>query len=121
MSVVSPVRGDDLQVFLPPHLLGTSGRDANRTVSRRDERVTIMRTDIILPDLGAAPVVLSLWFADPGEMVFEGDRLVEVLAGGATFDVPSPATGRLIEMRVLPDDALRPGQVLGAVEEAATN
>ena len=44
---------------------------------------------IILPDMGAAPVVLSSWFADPGDAVFEGDRLVEVLVGGATFDVSS--------------------------------
>ncbi len=61
-------------------------------------------------------MVLSLWFADPGDVVFEGDRLVEVLAGGATFDVPAPATGRLVERRALPDDRLQPGQVLGVLE-----
>ena len=57
------------------------------------------RVAIVLPDVGAAPVVLSAWFADPGDAVFEGDRLVEVLVGGATFDVSSPATGRLAEKR----------------------
>ena len=77
-----------------------------------------MRAEIILPELGAAPVVLSLWFADPGELVYEGDRLVEVLVGGATFDVPAPATGRLVERRALSDDPLQPGQVLGIVEVA---
>jgi pyruvate/2-oxoglutarate dehydrogenase complex dihydrolipoamide acyltransferase (E2) component len=77
-----------------------------------------MRAEIILPDLGAAPVALSVWFADPGDEVFQGDRLVEVLADGATFDVPAPATGRLAEQRVLPDDPLLPGQVLGTVEVA---
>ena len=41
-----------------------------------------MRKPILLPELGAAPVVLSTWFAEPGETVFEGDRLVEVLVGG---------------------------------------
>jgi pyruvate/2-oxoglutarate dehydrogenase complex dihydrolipoamide acyltransferase (E2) component len=75
-----------------------------------------MRTEIRLPELGAAPAVLSVWFADPGDAVFEGDRLVEVLVGGATFDVPSPATGRLAEQWALPDDPLSPGQVLGVVE-----
>jgi pyruvate/2-oxoglutarate dehydrogenase complex dihydrolipoamide acyltransferase (E2) component len=75
-----------------------------------------MQAPIILPELGAAPVVLSVWFADPGEPVFEGDRLVEVLVGGATFDVPSPATGRLIMRVALPNDPLTPGQVLGVVE-----
>jgi pyruvate/2-oxoglutarate dehydrogenase complex dihydrolipoamide acyltransferase (E2) component len=75
-----------------------------------------MRAIVVLPELGAAPVVLSLWFADLGDLVFEGDRLVEVLVGGATFDVPAPATGRLIEKVAFPDDPLRPGQVLGVVE-----
>jgi pyruvate/2-oxoglutarate dehydrogenase complex dihydrolipoamide acyltransferase (E2) component len=75
-----------------------------------------MQAPIILPELGAAPVVLSVWFADPGEWVFEGDRLVEVLVSGATFDVAAPATGRLIEKRALPNDLLEPGQVLGMVE-----
>ena len=55
-----------------------------------------MRMEILLPELGAAPAAVSVWFADPGEAVYEGDRLVEILVGGATFDVSSPATGRLI-------------------------
>jgi pyruvate/2-oxoglutarate dehydrogenase complex dihydrolipoamide acyltransferase (E2) component len=72
--------------------------------------------EVILPELGAAPVRLSVWFAELGERVFEGDRLVEVLANGATFDVPAPATGRLAEKRAWPNQPLRPGQVLGVVE-----
>lgn len=75
-----------------------------------------MHAPIILPDLGAPSVVLSVWFAEPGEEVFQGDRLVEVLAGGATFDVPAPATGRLVQKQAWPDDRLSPGQVLGSVE-----
>ena len=63
-----------------------------------------------MPEVGADSTILSVWFADVGEPVFEGDRLVEVLVGGATFDVPAPATGRLAEKRTLPDDPLRPGQ-----------
>ena len=51
-----------------------------------------MRKPILLPELGAGPAVLSVWFAEPGETVFEGDRLVEVLVAGATFDVSAPAT-----------------------------
>jgi pyruvate/2-oxoglutarate dehydrogenase complex dihydrolipoamide acyltransferase (E2) component len=75
-----------------------------------------MRAEIVLPDVGADPVSLSVWFVMPGEAVYEGDRLVEVLAGGATFDVSAPATGRLTEKRALPNDVLAPGQVLGVVE-----
>jgi pyruvate/2-oxoglutarate dehydrogenase complex dihydrolipoamide acyltransferase (E2) component len=75
-----------------------------------------METDIILPDLGATPVILSAWLADLGDDVYQGDRLVEVLVGAATFDVGAPATGRLLRQTALPNDPLIPGQVLGAVE-----
>lgn len=78
-----------------------------------------MRTPIILPELGlpeGLPVTLSVWYAKEGDVVFEGDRLVEVLTDGATFDVASPATGVLVEWRAYPRDVLRTGQVLGVVE-----
>lgn len=77
-----------------------------------------MRAEIRLPDLGAGPAVLSLWFADLGDFVYEGDRLVEILVGGATFDVSAPASGRLAEKRAWADLPLTPGQVLGIVEVA---
>jgi pyruvate/2-oxoglutarate dehydrogenase complex dihydrolipoamide acyltransferase (E2) component len=75
-----------------------------------------MPQEIVLPELGAAPVWLSVWFADLGDRVYEGDRLVEVLVRGATFDVSAPATGRLAEKRALPNDPIQPGQVLGLLE-----
>ena len=75
-----------------------------------------MRAEILLPDLQAGPATLCTWFAEVGERVFEGDRLVEVLVGGATFDVAAPATGRLVEKQARANQPLRPGQVLGAIE-----
>jgi pyruvate/2-oxoglutarate dehydrogenase complex dihydrolipoamide acyltransferase (E2) component len=75
-----------------------------------------MRTPVVLPDVGASPVALSLWFAGVGDSVFEGERLVEVLASGATFDVSAPVTGKLVERLAWPGDVLRPGQVLGVLE-----
>ena len=73
---------------------------------------------VILPELGTGPdepIVVSHWYAGPGEEVWEGDRLVEVLVGPATFDVPAPTTGRLAEIRGHEDDQVRPGTVLGLV------
>jgi len=77
---------------------------------------------VILPDLGTGldvPIVVSHWFAARGDEVLEGDRLVELLVGPATFDVPAPTTGRLAEIRSEEDDPVAPGAVLGliAVEE----
>jgi len=75
-----------------------------------------MPSDIILPELGAAPAWLSVWFAELGDQVYEGDRLIEVLVGGATFDVSAPATGKLAEKRALPNDRVESGQILGTLE-----
>lgn len=84
-----------------------------------DETGFTMRfAKVILPDLGAgrdAPIVISHWFAARGERVWEGDRLVEVLVGPATFDVSSPATGRLAEIREREDDRVTAGTVLGLI------
>ena len=81
---------------------------------------------VILPDLGTGPdvpIVVSHWFAARGDRVWEGERLVEVLVGPATFDVPSPVTGRLVEIHGLEDDCVEAGSVLGLVapvEEGAS-
>jgi pyruvate/2-oxoglutarate dehydrogenase complex dihydrolipoamide acyltransferase (E2) component len=75
-------------------------------------------TPVVLPDLGAEPVYLSLWFAAVGDEVFEGDRLVEVLAPCATFDVAAPASGVLVECRAWHPDRLVPGQVLGVIQKS---
>jgi pyruvate/2-oxoglutarate dehydrogenase complex dihydrolipoamide acyltransferase (E2) component len=89
---------------------------------REDETGFTMRLEaVILPDLGTGPdvpIVVSHWFAGRGDRVWEGARLVEVLVGPATFDVASPVTGRLAEIRGLEDDRVEAGSVLGLV---ATN
>jgi pyruvate/2-oxoglutarate dehydrogenase complex dihydrolipoamide acyltransferase (E2) component len=78
-----------------------------------------MQTEVLVPELGleaGQPILLSVWFAEEGDAVYEGDRLVELLVAGATFDVPCPADGTLTEILAFPDDELQPGQVLGVVE-----
>ena len=76
---------------------------------------------VILPDLGTGPdvpIVVSHWFAGRGDEVWEGDRLVEVLVGPATFDVPAPISGRLAAIHGREDDSVSPGMVLGFVAVA---
>jgi pyruvate/2-oxoglutarate dehydrogenase complex dihydrolipoamide acyltransferase (E2) component len=77
---------------------------------------TAMLIPVHLPELGAAPARLSLWYVEPGETVYEGDRLVEVVVNGATFDVSAPAAGRLVERHAYPRDMLATGQLLGTIE-----
>ena len=75
-----------------------------------------MRVPVLLPDLGAEPVRFGLWLVEPGEYVYEGDRLAEVLLTGACVDIPAPATGTLAERLAWPRDLLTPGQLIGTVE-----
>jgi pyruvate/2-oxoglutarate dehydrogenase complex dihydrolipoamide acyltransferase (E2) component len=76
-----------------------------------------MRSPILMPDVGDEVPALNLWFAQPGDQVYAGDRLVEILLDGATFDVSSPVNGRLAEKTARPGDHLAPGQVLGWIEK----
>jgi pyruvate/2-oxoglutarate dehydrogenase complex dihydrolipoamide acyltransferase (E2) component len=69
---------------------------------------------ITLPDVGG-DAVLSVWYVRPGEAVYEGDRVAEVLIPGATVDVHAPAAGTLAERRLFPGDRLRGGDVLGTI------
>jgi pyruvate/2-oxoglutarate dehydrogenase complex dihydrolipoamide acyltransferase (E2) component len=95
-----------------PTLIQTDGQ-------KQDETGFSMRlAAVVLPDLGTGPdvpIIVSHWFAARGDRVWEGDRLVEVLVGPATFDVSSPASGRLAEIRGLEDDRVVAGSVLGMV------
>lgn len=71
---------------------------------------------VTLPELGTARATLSVWYARPGERVYEGDRVAEVLIPGATVDVPAPATGVLREALVGPNASLAAGQTLGTID-----
>ena len=78
-----------------------------------------MRVQVIVPELGVEPdsdLVVSMWFAELGEEVLEGDRLVELLAGAMTFDVQAPVTGRLVQINYYEDDPVQAGDVLGLIE-----
>ncbi len=82
---------------------------------------TMRLAAVILPDLGSGPdvpIVVSHWFAARGDRVWEGERLVEVLVGPATFDVSAPVSGRLAEIHGWEDDRVTPGSVLGLVATA---
>ena len=75
-----------------------------------------MAVPVPLPDLGTTAATVSLWHLRPGESVYEGDRLVEILIPGATFDVPAPVTGVVRERLALPGDRVEGGQVLGTID-----
>ena len=73
---------------------------------------------VTLPELGTSAgctIVVSHWYTAAGREVLEGERLVELLVGPATFDVPAPATGRLVEICEDEDNFVPSGAILGWV------
>ncbi len=66
-------------------------------------------------DLGEIPVLACSWLAEQGSRVVQGDRLLEVVAGEVSVDLEAPASGRLVQRCVGPEDVLRIDQVLGVI------
>jgi pyruvate/2-oxoglutarate dehydrogenase complex dihydrolipoamide acyltransferase (E2) component len=77
-----------------------------------------MREPIIVPELDCDAMVLSVWYVKPGEAVFTGDRVVELLLGGATFDITAPASGTMLEQCARPGELLTATQVVGYFERS---
>ena len=72
-----------------------------------------------MPDLTLeGPVKVSLWLVPRGATVLAGDRVVELLAGGATIDLEAPVAGRLVRQLIDEDDVVGPGTVLAEIEPA---
>ncbi len=92
--------------FLP----GTNSTQSSQSLP--PTRHELVLSDLGLPDVS---VVASAWHVEQGEEVTEGDRLLEVVAGSVTVDLPAPASGTLIEILVQEDDELTVGQVLAVV------
>lgn len=75
--------------------------------------------EVIVPDLGIAPtspLFVSCWLADVGEEVVEGDRLVELVSGEITVDIPSPTSGKLAKVTIGRNRKVKTGAVLGLIE-----
>lgn len=72
-----------------------------------------------LPSLGedaGNEAVVSFWYAEPGEKVEEAQSVLEMRTDKATFDVPSPVAGKLVEIRVRDEQKVKVGEVLGVIE-----
>ena len=79
-----------------------------------------MRTEVRLPDLGedaGDSAKVSFWYFEKDEQVNAGDDLIEMVTDKATFNVPSPATGALVEIHVGEDDEVSVGDLMAVIEK----
>ena len=72
------------------------------------------RAQLVVPPLGLGgmPLAVSSWLVPEGAVVIEGDRVVELVCGGATIDLESPVSGRLVAQLVEEDEGVSAGTVL---------
>jgi len=75
--------------------------------------VSPKRSQLCVPELGISgmPLTVSLWLVAEGAVVIEGDRVVELLAGGVTIDLEAPISGRLVQL-VDEDETVTAGAVI---------
>lgn len=78
-----------------------------------------MPIPLLVPELGAEklPVRVSTWLVDLGDRILAGDRVVELVLPGMTFDVSSTASGRLVRIEKYSDAPVQTGDCLGWVEQ----
>ena len=76
-------------------------------------------TKIILPELGEGitKAVVSYWYFQAGQAVKKGEDLVEFTTDKATFNLPGPASGKLIEILTPEGRSVNVGETVGNIEE----
>ena len=75
--------------------------------------------EVVLPELGADAgdeAEVSFWYFDVGDAVERDDDLVEMITDKATFNVPSPVSGTLLELVADEGDTVKEGDVICLVE-----
>lgn len=72
---------------------------------------------VTVPDLGVdgAPIRLVTWLVPLDARVIPGERLAEIEADGAVFQLDAPLNGVLTELRAAPDEIVTVGQTLAVI------
>lgn len=73
-------------------------------------------TPMTTPDVGAADLRVSVWLIDAGDRAEQGERIVELLTPGMTFDVAMPIAGRIAAIERAAGEVVLAGDVLAWIE-----
>lgn len=74
--------------------------------------------EVKMPDLGEGitSATVSMWYFSEGDSVSRDDDLVELVTDKATFNMPSPVSGRLTKILVNEGDVADIGTALAIIE-----
>ena len=77
---------------------------------------------VTLPELGEGVegANVTFWYFKAGESVKEGEDLVELATDKATFNLPSPCSGRLKQILLNEGEAVKVGEVLAVIDEESS-
>lgn len=77
-----------------------------------------MQIDVRIPELeGIESVTITYWHFKEGEQILEGKDLVEVATEKATFNIPSPVSGKLIKRNYEEGEVAKTGEVIAIIEK----
>jgi pyruvate dehydrogenase E2 component (dihydrolipoamide acetyltransferase) len=81
---------------------------------------TTAATEVTLPELGESVTegTVSRWLKQVGESIKADEPLLEVSTDKVDTEIPSPASGTLLEIRVQEDESVEVGAVLAVIGEA---
>lgn len=76
---------------------------------------------IVLPPLGEGieKATVSYWYKQEGDIVKEGEDIVELSTDKATFNLPAPSGGTLVAILIKEGDPAAIGDVLGELNDIA--
>lgn len=76
-------------------------------------------TAITMPDIGAdqESIEVSAWLVQAGDTVTIGDRVVEVLIDGVTFDITADSSGVIRKIDAPTGTVVQTGMTLGWVSD----
>ncbi|HKW42693.1 MAG TPA: dihydrolipoamide acetyltransferase family protein [Thermoplasmata archaeon] len=79
-----------------------------------------MAREFKLPDIGEGvhEGEVVKWFVKPGDAVKENDPVVEVMTDKVTVQIPSPVTGKILELRAKEGEVVKVGSTLVVFGEA---
>jgi 2-oxoglutarate dehydrogenase E2 component (dihydrolipoamide succinyltransferase) len=75
------------------------------------------RIEVVMPQMGESVVEATVieWSKSIGDEVEEDETLLEISTDKVDSEVPSPATGTLVEIRAEADETIEVGQVIGVI------
>ena len=68
------------------------------------------------PDVGASDLRVSVWLVEVGDCAEQGERIVELLTPGLTFDVSMPVAGRITGIEKSTGERVQPGDILAWID-----